>query len=141
MACCGSINTMSPHGTITMAYQILGLPNGGTKDEVKIAYRKMAQKHHPDKNPGDPDAAERFKIIRVAFDCIKDAPPLQVEQPEHVFVFNSAPPPNNPMWEAQRNTTPEEIARQAQGAANGYGAYGNRYGHWGGAFGGGTTSL
>lgn len=53
-------------------YQILGLPKTATSDEVKKTYRKLALKFHPDKNPGDPSAAEKFKDINRAHSILSD---------------------------------------------------------------------
>lgn len=47
-------------------YKILGVPSNATKDEIKKAYRKLAQKHHPDANEGDAAATARFKEISEA---------------------------------------------------------------------------
>lgn len=47
-------------------YKVLGVPQTATKDEIKRAYRKLAQKHHPDANKDDPKAEERFKEISEA---------------------------------------------------------------------------
>src|SRR5690348_17973510 len=54
-------------------YSVLGVPASATQDEIKKAYRKLASKHHPDKNPGDPKAAERFKGISEAYQVLGDA--------------------------------------------------------------------
>ena len=48
-------------------YAVLGVPASATQDEIKKQYRKLAAKHHPDKNPNDPKAAERFKEISEAY--------------------------------------------------------------------------
>ncbi|MBC8048812.1 MAG: J domain-containing protein [Chitinophagales bacterium] len=48
-------------------YTILGLKRGASDDEVRQAYRKLAKQHHPDKNPGDKAAEEKFKKISAAF--------------------------------------------------------------------------
>ena len=53
-------------------YQVLGVPKNATHAEIKKAYRKLAQKHHPDANPGDKAAEERFKEISAAYDVVGD---------------------------------------------------------------------
>ncbi|TNE90977.1 MAG: J domain-containing protein [Deltaproteobacteria bacterium] len=54
-------------------YEVLGVAKTATQDEIKKAYRKLARKHHPDVNPGDPGAEERFKRIGAAFEVLGDA--------------------------------------------------------------------
>src|SRR3954462_5216582 len=44
-------------------YAVLGVPKNATQPEIKKAYRKLAQQHHPDANAGDPRAEERFKEV------------------------------------------------------------------------------
>jgi hypothetical protein len=51
-------------------YKILGLTPAATPEEVKKAYRKLAFKHHPDRNPGDPQAAARFIEIAEAYETL-----------------------------------------------------------------------
>ncbi|GAA5980000.1 hypothetical protein JCM10908_001494 [Rhodotorula pacifica] len=53
-------------------YDLLGLPITCTPEEVKKAYRRLAIKYHPDKNPDDPTAADRFKEIAVAYTTLSD---------------------------------------------------------------------
>ncbi|KAJ7905010.1 DnaJ-domain-containing protein [Mycena leptocephala] len=53
-------------------YDILGITPTATTEEVKKAYRRMAIKHHPDKNPDDPLAEERFKEIAIAYQTLSD---------------------------------------------------------------------
>ncbi|HXY68079.1 MAG TPA: DnaJ domain-containing protein, partial [Gemmatimonadales bacterium] len=53
-------------------YAVLGVPSGATQDQVKRAYRKLAKKWHPDANPGDKSAGERFKGITEAYSVLSD---------------------------------------------------------------------
>jgi curved DNA-binding protein len=53
-------------------YQLLGLPKTATQDEIKKAFRKLAAKHHPDKNPGNKAAEEKFKEINEAYTVLSD---------------------------------------------------------------------
>lgn len=53
-------------------YEVLGVSRTATAEEIKRAYRKLAIKHHPDKNPDDPHAEERFKELGEAYDVLMD---------------------------------------------------------------------
>lgn len=55
---------------MTDPYQVLGVPQNASDDEVKQAYRKLAKKYHPDANPGDKIAEQRMKEINAAYDQI-----------------------------------------------------------------------
>src|SRR6201999_3027118 len=54
-------------------YAVLGVDRKATQDEIKKAYRKLARQYHPDRNPDDPQAEERFKEIQSAYDIVGDA--------------------------------------------------------------------
>ncbi len=54
-------------------YDILGVPRGADEKEIRQAYRRLARQHHPDVNPGDEAAAERFKTINAAYEVLSDA--------------------------------------------------------------------
>ena len=59
-------------------YETLGIKRGAAEDEIRKAYRRLARKHHPDVNPGDKAAEDRFKEVQEAYDVLSDAKKRQM---------------------------------------------------------------
>ena len=73
-------------------YEVLGVDKSASADEIKKAYRKLAVKYHPDKNPGDKEAEERFKEAAEAYSVLSDADKkAKYDQFGHAGVDGSAP--------------------------------------------------
>jgi molecular chaperone DnaJ len=53
-------------------YEILGIKKEATEGEIRKAYLKLAKKYHPDVNPGDKAAEQKFKEINLAYEVLKD---------------------------------------------------------------------
>jgi curved DNA-binding protein CbpA len=53
-------------------YELLGLSRGASQEDIRTAYRSLVREHHPDTNPGDPSAEERFKEIQQAYEVLSN---------------------------------------------------------------------
>lgn len=99
-------------------YEVLGVARSAPSDEIKKAFRKLAMKLHPDKNPGDKKAEERFKEINEAYDVLQDVEKRKMyDQFGHMGSQQGFKPGSNPF---------EEFARQGgfrgAGGAGGFGS-------------------
>jgi molecular chaperone DnaJ len=75
-------------------YAILGVSREATQEEIKKAYRKLVRKYHPDANPGDAEAAERFKKINLAYEILQD--PQKRAAYDQYGTLGDAPPGGAP---------------------------------------------
>ncbi len=117
-------------------YQTLGVSKSASQEEIKKAFRKLARQHHPDVNPGDAAAEERFKEINEAYEVLSDADKRQKYdrfgtqwrqyeraggQPED-FNWNqwaSARPSSGGDRTQTRTVSPEEFEQMFGGSAGG----------------------
>src|SRR5512142_3049190 len=72
-------------------YQTLGVERGASADEIRKAYRKLARKHHPDLNPGDKAAEDRFKKVQEVYDVLSDAKKKQMYDQVGYYSENGMP--------------------------------------------------
>lgn len=79
-------------------YQILGVKRDATEAEIRTAYRKLAKKHHPDLNPGKPEAAERFKAINQANDILSDPEKRRRYDAGEIDAAGNEKPPERPFY-------------------------------------------
>ncbi len=76
-------------------YSILGVKRDASPDQIKRAYRKLAVKYHPDKNPGDTEASDRFKEASSAYEILSNEERRKAYN-QYGFTGTGEPPPNNP---------------------------------------------
>ncbi|NUN64493.1 J domain-containing protein [Pseudanabaena biceps] len=58
---------------LSECYRLLGVPRNATLDDIKVAYRRLARKYHPDVNQNDPTASDKFRLVQEAYKMLKDS--------------------------------------------------------------------
>src|SRR3954451_6521695 len=105
-------------------YRVLGVDKKASADDIKRAYRKLARQYHPDRNPGDSTAEEKFKEVQAAYDVLGD-PEKRKQYDQGGGLFGGFDPRN--------------MGGQGAGAGAGFGGIGDILSDlFGGAAGGGT---
>src|SRR3984893_13123309 len=108
--------------TKTDYYELLGVPRKSPVKEIRAAYRKRARKYHPDLNPGDKSAEEKFKQIQEAYDVLSDPKKRQMYDQ---FGFNVPGSGGGPPQGARYGGSPEDVHFDFGGFDFGGGAEGN----------------
>ena len=87
-------------------YELLGVPRKAPAKKFAAAYRKLARKYHPDLNPGDKSAEEKFKQIQEAYEVLSDTKKRQMYDQ---FGFNTPGPAGMPPGRGTAQDVPEDI--------------------------------
>src|SRR5258705_7456496 len=72
-------------------YELLGVPRKASAKDIRTPFRKLARKYHPDLNPGDKSAEEKFKQLQEAYDVLSDSKKRQMYD-QHGFYSNNFNP-------------------------------------------------
>jgi tetratricopeptide (TPR) repeat protein len=107
-------------------YQLLGICRGASLDELKAAYRSLARKWHPDLNPGDRDAHQRFITLNEAYQVLLVGITTQIER-RHAARSTSTAPTRSTAPQPERSTT-NRTTPKSTGSATTQSASGDRNG-------------
>ncbi len=116
-------------------YEVLGVKKSATQDEIKKAYRKLARQYHPDANPNDPKAEEKFKEVSSAYEVLSDAEKRKVYDAGPSYFGQGAPRGGTYQPGQGQNMPP--MGDWGDLFGNLFGGGGGRGGFGGGGFGGG----
>ena len=117
-------------------YELLGVSRNASADEIKKAYRKLAVKYHPDKNPGDKAAEEKFKQISEAYEVLKDdKKKAMYDQYGHAAFEGGAGGGGGGSYQGGGFQDPFDLFREVFGGGNGGGGIFESF------FGGGGSSY
>jgi DnaJ-class molecular chaperone len=100
-------------------YSVLGLKKGATEQDVSRAFRRLAKKHHPDANPGDSSAEERFKAINAAHEYLLAKEPEAVPMSEAAYDHAYAAELERKLRERRGPVPPPGIGAKLKGALKG----------------------
>src|SRR5437868_3991732 len=95
-------------------YQVLGVPESASEDEIKKVYRKLAVKYHPDKNPGNKEAEAKFKDISAAYYVLSD--PKRRKEYDQIRKYGGAQASN---FAGAQGFNFEDLLRQFGGGGGG----------------------
>src|SRR5215468_7585741 len=84
--------------TKTDYYELLGVPRKASAKDIRAAFRKLARKYHPDLNPGDKSAEEKFKQLQEAYDVLSDSKKRQMYD-QYDFYSENLPSGGYPWYE------------------------------------------
>ena len=93
-------------------YETLGVKRDAAADDIRKAYRKLARKHHPDLNPGDKTAEDRFKKVQEAYDVLSD--PKKKQMYDQVGYYSENGVPGGGAGRCPRRQRPEHGLRRVR---------------------------